>query len=394
MERGKDRGAQGRCTESGTLYVGFFSALDYWRGVSNLGDYRDSVEPQTSGSKGIEHHRILYAETHRISCPLHRVRDIKDLGVSLSCQAPLDILISSPKERPKAQKLKPHLVSCNLPKHTFVHARRGVLVTSPEATFVQLAQYLTLPQLLLVGMELCGTYSLDGSEVDGTGFSQRPRLITAERLIQYISWCHKQDGLELAGRAARLLLNDSGSPGESDTILALTLPNHLRGLGLPKPKLNKRALVTIQNKDGTSQSQYYYDFYWTASRRVGPTGAVRKRKVDGEYDSDAHHAGTLQMYEDARRGNSVQYMGTAHVVITNYDMQSAKALMVVARQLSRCIWHRLPDRESLTALESDLDNLLDELRHGKSYPVSLDSRGRMPIARRSQQNTPRHGARG
>lgn len=361
--------------------MGFFSALDYWRGVSNLGDYRDNVELSKTASDGIDHYRIVYAETYAVSQPIHHVKDVKELGVSLSCQAPLDILISSPAERVRTKSLIPHLMSCDLPKHSFVQARRHVLVASPEATFVQLARCLTLPRLLLVGMELCGTYALDGTGEEGTGFSQRPRLITVKRLAQYISWCHGQEGLDLARRAVKLLLSNSGSPGESDAILALTLPNHLRGIGLPKPLLNKRTLVTMQNKDGTSQSQYYYDFYWTAST-PGPNKTTRKRKVDGEYDSDAHHAGKLQMYEDARRGNSVQYTGTAHVVITNHDMHSAKALMVVARQISRCIWHRLPSKDRLEALEGELDDLLRELMDGKTYPVSLDSRGRVPAGRR------------
>lgn len=379
-------------SNTGTVFVGFFSALDYWRGVSNLGDYRDNVERLESGTEGIEHYRIVYADVRKPQCPLYRTRDVRELGISLSREAPLDILIFSPNERLRTNSLIPHLVRGKLPKHTFVQARKGVLVASPEATFVQLARCLTLPQLLLIGMELCGTYALDGSGEDGTGFCQRPRLITAKRLAQYVSWCHGQDGLARARQAVKMLLSNSGSPGESTTILALTLPNRQGGLGLPKPKLNKRRLVTIQNKDGTNQSQYYYDFYWAATCRRGRDKVLRKRKVDGEYDSDAHHSGTVQMYNDAHRGNSVQYMGTAHVVITNEDTKSAGNLIRIARQLSRCIWHRFPSKEQLEALEPHLEELMDELRHGKTYPVSLNASGSVPKAARPPLPRRRHGA--
>lgn len=382
-----------RPQRQGRVYVGFFSALDYWRGVSNLGDYRDNVQLGKTARDGIKHYRIIYAEEHNLESPIYRYRDVRDLGISLSPQAPLDILISASRERLKTQTLLPHQVSAILPKHSFVQARKDVLVATPEATFVQLARCLTLPQLLLVGMELCGTYALDGSGSDGTGFSQRPRLITVRRLAQYISWCHGFDGLRIARQAVRLLMSNSGSPGESHTILALTLPLHLRGLGLPQPKLNRRTEVTIQNKDGTDQSQYYYDFYWSASKRVGSDKPLRKRRVDGEYDSDTHHAGTLKMHDDAHRGNSVQYMGTAHVVITAVDLENAGNLMRVARQLSRCIWHRFPTRDQLKALEPELDELLQELREGKTYPVSLDSGGNLPKHRRPELRRTRHGRR-
>lgn len=375
----------------GRLYVGFFSALDYWRGFSNLGDYRDNVQIQETGHDGIKHYRVMYASEHVLANPIYRVGEIRSLEIGLSPQAPLDILIADPSQRIRTQRLIPHLVSKRLPKHSFVQARDGVMVASPEATFVQLAQWLTLPQLLLVGMELCGTYALDGSGADETGFSQRPRLITARRLAQYVSWCHEADGLKRARQAVKLLMTNSGSPGESDTVLALTLPLRLGGLGLPRPILNRRTEVTIRNREGTSQSQFFYDFYWNASKRIGKDGSLRRRTVDGEYDSDAHHAGTLKMYDDARRGNSVQYMGTAHVVITHSDLQSARDLIRVGRQLSRCIWHRLPDKDRLEKLEPELDALLSALREGKTYPVSLRYDGKLPQHNRPRRQQGKHG---
>lgn len=366
------------------LYVGFFSALDYWRGVSNLGDYRDNVTPAQTDRGGIKCYGIDYVDARRVRNPAFRVRDARDLEITLSPKAPLDILVSDRSELRESQRMIPHMASGNLPAHSFVQAREGVLVSSPEATFVQLAAVLTLPQLLLVGMELCGTYAFDGSGDGGTGFCQRPRLITKERLSQYIGWCHKRDGLALARQAVRLLMNNSGSPRESVTVLALTLPTSSHGLGLPQPTLNHRTRVTRRDRETTDQSQYFYDFYWTATRgtRNGTSRSISR--VDAEYDSDAHHAGSMKLYNDAKRGNSVQYMGTAHVVITNYDLQKASRLIKIARQISRHIWHRLPNGQELRRLEPLLDDLLDQLKNGVSYPVSLDKNGKLPTHTRQE----------
>lgn len=374
-----------------TLYVGFRSALDFWRGVSNLGDWRDCVTRKAMGREGIEHMEITYDDTCRVRDPAFRIRDVKDLGVGLSPDAPLDVLVSQRCQLRRSTRLESHLVEGKLPKHSFVRARGGVLVASPEATFVQLASQLTLPQLLLVGMELCGTYAMDGSGDDGTGFSQRPRLITVARLAQYVHWCHGRSGIELARQAVGLLMENSGSPRESITVLSLTMPTTRRGLGLPKPRLNRHTHVTRRDRKGTSQSQYYYDFYWEKSKVVGKEKIRLTSRVDGEYDSDEYHSGTMKLYDDARRGNSVQYMGTAHVVITDYDLRSARRLIRIARQISRQIWHRLPSNERLERLEPLLDDLLDELKSGIIYPVSIDKNGNLPKHRRPQTQ---RGARG
>lgn len=366
-------------TKSGgtNLYVGFFSALDYWRGVSNLGDYQDVVEAAGKDRRGIEHYQISYAAINRVRAPVRTARSIRDLGIGLSPDAPLDILVCDTTQMRTMQRLRYHALAGPLPQHSFVQTRDHVFVATPEALFLQLAQLLSIPQLALVGMELCGTYALDGSGEDATGFCQRPRLITRERLLQYLGWCHGRHGLEKARRVARLLMNNSNSPRESATILALTMPNHLRGLGLPEAKLNHRTRVKKWNREGTSQSQYYYDFYWTGTR-VRQDGTRLTSRVDGEYDSDSHHSGTLKLYSDARRGNSVQYMGTAHVVITSRDLDNASDLIRVGRQISRHIWHRMPSRAKLAKLEPKLDDLLEELKSGTVYPVSLDSDGRLP----------------
>lgn len=382
MSEGK--GSEDKSAVTAMVYVGFFSALDYWRGVSNLGDYHDNVELVGKDAQGVKHYRIDCDDRRSVEQPLFRLRDIKNLGITLSAEAPLDILVSKRQELRPSQRLRPHIVRGKLPARSFVRARDGVLVATPEATFVQLASVLTLPQLLLVGMELCGTYLLDGSGEDETGFAQRPRLITRKRLAQYVGWCKGCDGLDLARTAVRLLMDNSGSPRESVAVLALTIPKRHRGLGLPQPKLNHRRQVTRQNRAGTSQSQYYYDFYWIATKSMGKGHPKRVRRVDGEYDSDSNHAGTLKLNDDAHRGNSVQYMGTAHVVITNADIEDADKLITVARQISRCIWRRFPNQDALDALRPDFGDLLEELKSGEIYPVSLDKDGKVPLHHRPE----------
>lgn len=49
----------------------------------------------------------------------------------------------------------------DLPEHSFVHGRDGVLIASPELLFLELSASYSSVELMKLGMELCGTYAID-----------------------------------------------------------------------------------------------------------------------------------------------------------------------------------------------------------------------------------------
>lgn len=111
-----------------------------------------------------------------------------------------------------------------------------VYTAGPELTFIQMAGETSLVGAVVLGHELCGTYSHFAQMI--SGFYERPALTSVSRLREVLTGVSGMQGADAARTALRWIRDGSASPMETVVSCLLNLPNDLGGFGLVVPELN------------------------------------------------------------------------------------------------------------------------------------------------------------
>lgn len=286
--------------------VGFESALEFWRDDSNLGTCVDCIDPDG---------KLSLAEDPRLSDAATLEADLDAWSMTLSPERPLDVLALQ-GAKTDSDLVRVHQLRSDPPRGSFVRGRDGVLIARPELVFLQAAASYGFVELLKLGMELCGGYAPDRYEEYGC--KDRPRIASAASIRRYLDRCKNVSGIVNARRAARLLIDNSRSPLESQVVLGLTLPPRYRGLGLRKPTLNSKKSSTSRQAEVIGEHGYVFDIHW-----AGTLASGRRYSVDLEVDSNPHFTNPGNARADGVRRDNVQFMGSTHVSITTEDFHDA-----------------------------------------------------------------------
>ena len=75
-----------------------------------------------------------------------------------SVEHPIEVLLHDKSQRTRSKAVRARIWATPVVPTAFRTARKGIYVSSPEFAFLQMATRLTLPELVALGMELCGTY--------------------------------------------------------------------------------------------------------------------------------------------------------------------------------------------------------------------------------------------
>jgi len=241
---------------------------------------------------------------------------------------PLEILVGSSNARKVNRNLICHTYKWRDNEENFVRVSPGLAVCSPELCFVQLANRLSLIELIEIGYELCGGYRLDKLQNPSRGFRDDFPLTSVADLSAFIDRATRHKGLVGAARATQFILDNSKSPRETTLAMLLTLPYRLGGYGFEKPRLNYR--IDVSGEFGKKAGkQYFCDLFWPEAR------------LAVEYDSDAYHALPERIAEDAIRKNDLTSVGITVYTMTNRQVTNSIQLQKLAKQLSRKLDKRL-----------------------------------------------------
>ena len=247
----------------------------------------------------------------------------------LGLSKPIHILVPDRNRRSHSKLVRSHAQTTPLPARHIVEVSPGVFAVTPELCFAQLCSELPTTKLLAIGFELCGTYRIN--PLDQIGFSRAEALCTPadiEKVAQSIA----TRGARRAERLAKYLISGSASPMETALALILTLPVRYGGYGIPQPIMNM--LVPVKAGQGRGVDKHYYrcDLAWP------------KKGVAVEYDSDAFHTGSDRIATDAKRRNSLSYLGYHVITVGRQQMKSGEALNMVAVQIAKQLGVRLRPR--------------------------------------------------
>jgi hypothetical protein len=135
---------------------------------------------------------------------------------------PLHVLASDHSLRRSSKNLVPHIWKGPLPQGSIRDTGKGFYVCSPELTFIQMANILSLPKLIELGFMFCGIYTISNEEI----LPSKP-LTTIARLRTFLSKMHRVQGVKKATQALHYIVENSASPMESILTMLLCLPYKL-----------------------------------------------------------------------------------------------------------------------------------------------------------------------
>lgn len=310
-------------------------------------------------------HLRAHRERGRDSIAPARVRSLQNCACSLSDiesfalpflvdnERKLHVLVPTLAMKHKSQTHTCHVLTGEIPQGSFWRLEEGIYVASPELLFVEMTTKLSLVDLILFGLELCGTYTL---RADGEpGFSSAPAATSKKRLRSFVERAKGMRGTAIAQRALKWVRDGSNSPMESALMLFLCLPVKMGGYAFPLPDLNPP--TTLGKKAAKMLDQYSMrcDLHWV------------KERVAVEYDSSEEHLNPRAAAQDAQRANILQYRDIDVISVTPQMISDHVKFDSVARQLAKALGTRMGSRKLLYSqarreLRSQLFFWLDALR--------------------------------
>lgn len=249
---------------------------------------------------------------------------------------PLDIMVGEKGSRRPSKAILPHVCSNPLPDNAILEASNGLYVISPELCFFQMAGRYSLAELIALGNELCGSYSLPpipsagiDQDVSNQPLYNLPKLTNVKKLKAFAARMEGWLGYRLALKALQYIADDSASPMETILFILLTLPYRYGGFALPAPELNGRIDPEYRMARFSGGSFYRGDLLWRSAKTVV------------EYDSDMEHTGPDRIASDAIRRNDLALCGFTEITVTKSQVQDPKLLEKIARQIAARIGKEL-----------------------------------------------------
>ena len=249
--------------------------------------------------------------------------------------------------RPQSAIYIGHLYKTPLPINSIWHLNSEISVASPELTFVQMAGVLELPELIALGMELCGTYRRNAirpsafESAEPKTLYDQPQLTTVQQLRDYISKAGRLKGIKQARNALKYVRDYSASPYETIIYLLLCLPRRMGGYALPEPELNPVINFSKRGRKHTVRHSARGDLFW------------RKAKLDLEYNGGDHEETRAA---DSMRRKALERMGIEVIELTSDEVNDVKLLHATALRIANSLGVRV-------RVERDFIERRDRLRY-------------------------------
>lgn len=245
---------------------------------------------------------------------------LEELWGSAAPESPLHVLAQPKEGRHPTKRVRFHQLAASLPRGTFLEIAPGVAVCSPELIFVQMAETLSLGELVALGYELCGCYPLDADQPSAL---VRAPLTTPGRLTSFVGRAHRIKGLRKACIAAQFVNGKSASVKETEMDALFMMPMRWGGLGLPPALANEPVALSEEAARIARGNQVVCDLLWPQVR------------VAAEYDGRAWHAERHRQVRDSRRRDALLADGFDVVTVTSSQIDSVSEFIEIADILSR-----------------------------------------------------------
>ena len=154
---------------------------------------------------------------------------------------PIDIAVPAEEMRVRTRGVTSTIYRRGIPDNAFIDLGNGVAISGPELLFAEMAKYMNPVEHLMLGHELCGSFSRDADDpFNGPVAYRRPPLTSARRLRAFLDEAKNVRGINAARRTLRYLNDNAWSPTESLVAALLRLPMDDLGYGIGELTLNPR----------------------------------------------------------------------------------------------------------------------------------------------------------
>ncbi|MBQ6586307.1 MAG: hypothetical protein IJH83_05835 [Coriobacteriales bacterium] len=245
-----------------------------------------------------------------------------DEGLSL----PIVHLVGAKEQRAGNGQQRTVMRDCGkLPCIVPIH--EGLSVATPELCFLQLANELSLPQLIFFGYRFCSTYC--HNEFSPTGLTSRIQLMTPESARAFLAKVPTTQGTAKAKKALPFIAAKADSPKEIESSMRLTLPYSLGGYKLPLPELNKEISLTTNPRSALKRTTLRPDLFW------------KDAKLLAEYQSDLTHLSPEQFHYDLKRMNAFIGMGYRQISICSDHLARIESMDLLAADIAKLLGKRI-----------------------------------------------------
>ena len=315
------------------IFIGYRSAYRYWR-TSDPPSDANSTRMHPSAGACVEKADLASL-------------DLEKYGIT---DQPLHLAMAAADDRCRAKGYVSHVWAGSVPSGAYVKLDKGLYISSPNESFIEMAHEVSLVELVRFGYVLCSSYAHVDDEKHG--FRKREPLTTVQSLKKFVAKSAGHRGRKKATRALRFIADTSASPMETNLVMALCLPRMLGGYGLDLPELNP--CIKAQGKGLVERDHFSCDLYWRAHRT-----AV-------EYDSDEYHSGPEAETRDSARRSALLSQGVTVVTITPDQFFDARKLDEAARAVAKLTGKRLPSNDASWMMRRHRlrSELLEDMRHG------------------------------
>ena len=273
--------------------------------------------------------------TERVAWSDSLALELFRLGIEPAPRRPLHLLFAEPGLRPSARQtglppLRAHVQSAELPENSILRLTEHISIVSPELCFLQMARFLSLPQLMLMGYQLCGTYALLPNPDDPAKsiVAQRGAALATAEALAAITRTPIGAHNRRARIAARHIMDNAASPMEAKLAMLLCLPTAMGGYALPRPKLNPEVPLSPEAQMLYPHATVRPDLYWADAR------------FDVEYDGDTHESAESRM-KDAARRNALEAEGIIVRTLTYAQVADDAAFDLLALRIAGELGRRI-----------------------------------------------------
>ena len=168
--------------------------------------------------------------------------DSLELGVPYSLAGShLDIVAPSNAKRIRVRDTTSTIYAGGIPSCSFVALGNGVAISGPELLFVELAESMDPIEHLLLGHELCGTFSRNADDPYNGPVAYFVEPATSmEKIQRFLERAKSIRGIDAARKTLSFMNDNAWSPTESLCAAFMRLPIDSLGLELGELTLNPR----------------------------------------------------------------------------------------------------------------------------------------------------------
>ena len=154
---------------------------------------------------------------------------------------PVDVVVPDASMRLLSSAVSNTTYSTALPEGAFISLGNGAVISGPELLFVELASSMNAVEHLMLGHELCGSFSRDAKDPYNGPITYGLKPATSvERIRAFIDRVSYIHGIARARESLRYLNDNAWSPTESLVAALLRLPIDNLGFGMGDLVLNPR----------------------------------------------------------------------------------------------------------------------------------------------------------